>query len=146
MSHFQAKANPIQNMVRDKMLQGYFDEAEKTLSECLVGINEYQVGLVLNGDAELVDVDGGIDILEQEDLEYKKILSKIRNRMTVPENARKLESERLKKACQKNHEEFCYHYLENGRVSFPKNLMGQVISEGLAEDIEKLDMLINRLF
>lgn len=128
MSHFQTRANPIQNMVRDKMLQGY---------------NEHQVGLVLNGDAELVDVEGGIDIFELEDLEYKKILAKVRVSLAVPENARKLESERLKKAGQKNHEEFCYHYLEDGRVSFPKNLMGRIISEGLAEDIEKLDMLIN---
>lgn len=143
MSHFQTRANPIQNMVRDKMLQGYFDEAEKTLSECLVGINEHQVGLVLNGDAELVDVEGGIDIFELEDLEYKKILDKVRVSLAVPENARKLESERLKKACQKNHEEFYHHYLEGERVIFPKKLMERIITDSLVEDIEKLDMLIN---
>ena len=143
MSHFQAKANPIQNMVREKMLQGYFDEAEKTLSECLVGINEQQVSLVLNGEAALVDVEGGIDILEQEDIEYKKVLAKVRDRLAEPENVRKLESEHLRKAYQKNHEDFCYHYLEDGRVSFPKNLMEQIISEGLAEDVERLDLLIN---
>lgn len=143
MSHFQAKANPIQNMVREKMLQGYFGEAESTLLDCLRGINKHQVGLVLNGDAALVDVDGGIDILEQEDLEYKKILSEVRDRLAEPENVRKLDSEGLRKAYQKNHEEFCYHYMEDGRVSFPKNLMDLIISEGLAEDIEKLDMLIN---
>ncbi len=143
MSHFQTRANPIQNMVREKMLQGYFDEAEKTLSECLVGINNKQVSLVLNGEAALIDVEDGIDIIEKEDVEYKKILSEVRYRLAVPENARKLESECLRKACQKNHEEFCYHYLEDGRVSFPKNLMDLIVSEGLAEDIEKLDLLIN---
>ena len=143
MSHFQAKANPIQNMVREKMLQGYFGEAESTLLDCLRGINKHQVGLVLNGDAALVDVDGGIDILEQEDLEYKKILSKVRDRLAEPENVRKLESERLRKAYQKNHEDFCYHYLEDGRVGFPKNLMDGIISEGSVEDIEKLNILIN---
>lgn len=146
MKNFQITAIVIQNIVREKMLQGYFEEAKKTLSECLFGINDRQVELILEGDAALIDTDEGIDIIAHKDNKYKEYLEKVREKNISPEEVRKTKSEILKKQYQKNHNEFIYHTMEEERVYFPKVLMDKIINESTKELTEELDLLINPYF
>lgn len=143
MKNFQITADVIQNLVREKMLQGDFEEAKKTLSECLFGINDKQINLILEGDAVLIDTAEGIDIANHEDKKYKEYLKKVRDKNISPEEVRKAKSETLKKQYQKNHNEFIYHTTENEKVYFPKVLMDKIVDEGTDDLIKELDLLIN---
>lgn len=143
MKNFQITADVIQNLVREKMLQGDFEEAKKTLSECLFGINDKQINLIVEGDVVLIDTAEGIDIANYEDKKYKEYLKKVRDKNISPEEVRKTKSETLKKQYKKSHNEFIYHTMEDERVYFPKILMDKIINESKKEIIEELDLLIN---
>lgn len=143
MKNFQITADVIQNLVREKMLQGDFEEAKEILSECLFGINDKQINLIVEGEAVLIDTADGIDIVNHEDNKYKEYLKKVRDKNISPEEVRKTKSETLKKQYQKNHNEFIYHTTENEKVYFPKVLMDKIVDEGTDDLIKELDLLIN---
>lgn len=153
MNSFSINADVIQNVAREKMLSGFFDEAYNFLSECLFSINEKQIYSIIEGDAKLIDTPDGIDIIEEESLEYKITLKQKRDSLLFSETEqRKHKHAALKAMYKKLHFEFIPHLMDEQIIHFPKELMDSVIeseaSPVIYEDltaIEQLDLLVNPL-
>ncbi len=151
MNNFSINADVIQTIAREKMLSGFFDDAHNFLSECLFGINEEQIYSIIEGDAKLIDVMGGIDIVEEVDLAYKTILKQKRELLSLSGvEQRKQEHSNLKTIFKKNHFEFVSHLTDENLIYFPKKLMDAAITTdaspilyGELSPIEQLDLLIN---
>lgn len=94
MSTFSISADVVQNIAREKMLSGFFEDAHVFLSECLFGISEEQIDLIIEGDAKLIDVPNGMDIVDEEDVEYKTILKQKRESLSLSETVENLSNER----------------------------------------------------
>lgn len=151
MSAFSISADVVQNVAREKMLSGFFEDARVFLSECLFGISEEQIDLIIEGDAKLIDVPNGMDIVDEEDVEYKTILKQKRESLSLSETEqRKQQHNILKTKYQKDHIEFVSYQTEDRLVYFPQELMDSIITSNtlpvLYENltpIEQLDLLIN---
>lgn len=96
MSTFSISADVVQKVAREKMLSGFFEDARVFLSECLFGISEEQIDLIIEGDAKLIDVPNGMDIVDEEDVEYKTILKQKRESLSLSETVENLSNERNK--------------------------------------------------
>lgn len=151
MNAFSISAEVVQNVAREKMLFGFFNDAHVFLSECLFGISEEQINLIVEGNAKLINAPNGIDIINEEDVEYKNILNQKRESLLLSETEqRKQQHNILKTKYKKAHFEFVPYQTEYRNVYFPKNLMDSIIisdtSPVLYENmtsIEQLDLLVN---
>lgn len=129
MSAFSISADVVQNVAREKMLSGFFEDARVFLSECLFGISEEQIDLIIEGDAKLIDVPNGMDIVDEEDVEYKTILKQKRDSLSLSETEqRKQQHNILKAKYKKAHIEFVSYQTEDRLVYFPQELMDSIIT------------------
>lgn len=140
MTSFFIDAQLLQNVAREKMLSGHFSSACKVLTESLIGISKKQVDLILNGEYSLINKDGGIEMIEEVDQDYKDFLKNVKFELEYSEEKRKgISREEVKNYYKINHYEFISHKTEDRVISFPKILMDEII--GKKEKRENLNEL-----
>lgn len=146
MNSFHINAKIIENVAREAMLSGHFEDAQKVLKESLIGINQEQINDILNGVAEIINVENGINIIKNSNVEYQKNLLAVKEKIENSEfEQRKIKHENLKKFYLKKHYEYVNHKTENGIISAPKiiidELIGKISSSNLFNEVPAFEQI-----
>lgn len=146
MNSFHINAKVIENVAREAMLSGHFEDAQKVLKESLIGINQEQINDILNGVAEIINVENGINIVKNSNVEYQKNLLAVKEKIENSEfEQRKIKYENLKKFYLKKHYEYVNHKTENGIISAPKiiidELIGKISSSNLFNEVPAFEQI-----
>lgn len=146
MNSFHINAKVIENVAREAMLSGHFEDAYKVLKESLIGINQEQINDILNGVAEIINVENGINIIKNSNVEYQKNLLAVKEKIENSEfERRKIQHENLKKFYLKKHYEYINHKIENGIISAPKiiidELIGKISSSNLFNEVPAFEQI-----
>lgn len=146
MNNFHINAKVIENVAREAMLSGHFEDAQKVLKESLIGINQEQINDILNGVSEIINVENGINIIKNSNVEYQKNLLAVKEKMENSEfEQRKIKHEKLKKFYLKKHYEYVNHKTENGIISAPKiiidELIGKISSSNLFNEVSAFEQI-----
>lgn len=91
--HFTVEGRFIVDLCRGVMTDGDENKAFRMLTESLEGMNARMANKILEGDATLTGSDNDIRLVEEEDIEYKKMLSEVRANIKRDENERMGEAE-----------------------------------------------------
>lgn len=146
MNSFHINAKVIENVAREAMLSGHFEDAQKVLKDSLIGINQEQINDILNGVAEIINVENGINIVKNSNVEYQKNLLAVKEKIENSEfEQRKIKYENLKKFYLKKHYEYVNHKTENGIISAPKiiidELIGKISSSNLFNEVPAFEQI-----